>query len=119
MNRRFLVILAILVSLLPFGFSFGLTTVIGDNHTASSSHMRMMGCDDISHDSGCVEMSAETPLHDDCCSDHCDSSFGSQLCVGNEYTFELPTGHLFQTYFSAGISGPVPSTLLRPPQLHA
>lgn len=116
MNKRFLLMLAIVVGLLPFGPSFGFSSISADNRTYLQSHSDMADCPDIAHASGCAGMSAERPLHDNCCSDHCDSSFGSQLCVGTEYTFELPSGHLFQTCAIALLTDPLPTTLLRPPQ---
>jgi hypothetical protein len=117
MNKRFLMILALLVGLLPFGLSFGFTSLAGEGHTLSQSHSDRVDCADMAHSGDCVGMSADAPLHDDCCSDHCDSSFGSQLCAGTEYSFELPSGHLFQSYGIAQVTDPVPTTLLRPPQI--
>ncbi len=110
--------LAILVALLPFGLSFGFPNISDDSHTYLQLHSDRGDCADSAHATGCAGMSAESPLHDNCCSDHCDSSFGSQLCVGTEYNFELPSGHRFQSYGIARVTDPMPTTLLRPPQTY-
>lgn len=116
MNNRFLLMLAILVGLLSFGPNYGFSTHADGNQAYLQSHSDLGDCADTEHSVGCVGMSAERPLHDNGCSDHCDSSFGSQLCINTEYTFELPSGHLFQTHATARLTDPVPTTLLRPPQ---
>lgn len=119
MSKRFAVMLLMLISLLPFGLSYGLSIQASDNHASAQQHSNRADCADASHEMGCSGMSAETPLHDDCCSNHCDSSLNSQLCVGTEYNFELPSGHLFHSSATSWVAGPVPPTLLRPPQTHS
>ncbi|MCW8891023.1 MAG: hypothetical protein OQL20_10220 [Sedimenticola sp.] len=110
--------LTFIVSLLPFGLNYGLASIVDGNASASNVHNSMMACAERGHVDGCEKLSHDVPLHDDCCSDHCDTSSGSQLCVGTEYPIDLPSGHLFQTATSTWITGPVPPALLRPPQLH-
>lgn len=117
-NKRVLLILTLLVGVLPFGLGYGLTTLLDDSHAASQTHTSPMGCAEMTHADACEAMLNDSPWHDDCCSDHCDTSPGSQLCAGSDYSLELPSGHLFQSASSAWVSGPVPPTLLRPPQPH-
>lgn len=114
LNRRYLILLALLVGLLPFSFSYAvLVTLEMPLHSAQMDHSPCAEQADPQH---CTDVAKQGMPHEKCCSDHCDSSLGGQLYVAAEYGLQLPRGHYYQPHHSSWVSGPVPPTLLHPPQ---
>lgn len=118
LKQHCLILLALLVGLLPFSFSYGVALPAGAaTHGPSMDHQAP--CIDHSSMEHCAEAGGDMPSHDDCCSDHCDSSFGGQLFAAVEYGSLLPRSHRYRAHHSSWTSGPVPPTLLHPPQASA
>ncbi|MCW8907395.1 MAG: hypothetical protein OQL28_09095 [Sedimenticola sp.] len=118
LKQWYLILLALLVGLLPFSFSYGVAQPsITKIHMASMDHPSP--CMDQSGMDHCPEAGVDTPAHDDCCSDHCDSSFGGQLFVAVQYGVLVPRAHHYRAHRFSWVSGPVPPTLLHPPRAAA
>jgi len=118
LKQHCLILLALLVGLLPFSFSYGVA-LPADTAMHGSSMDHPAPCIEQSNMDHCAEVGVDSPSHDDCCSDHCDSSFGGQLFVAVEYGLLLPRTHHYRAHHLSWVSGPVPPTLLHPPQATA
>lgn len=118
LNRCNLILLALLVGLLPLNFSFSMT-----NSPGAMMHVAPMqdhsACDESVDGHPCAMTGIEKPAHDDCCGDHCDSSFGGHLFIAVSYGLQLPPGHRYQENPLTWIAGPIPPILLHPPQYAA
>lgn len=117
LKKRFIVVLALLVGLLPFSFSYGFGTDSADAHPPG--HQHKVSADDCDQNAGCTDLVTASSTDDDCCSDKCDSSFGNHLALGIEYGLQLPSGRQYQESGRFWRSGPIPPTLLRPPPVHS
>lgn len=105
-KQWFVVLLALWVGL--FSLAYALPT------TAMS--ISDADCDQLVHDSACVDAGKVKPGPHECGNDTCEISFGGQLFVAVEYSVALLSDRLFESTPQLWITGPVPSTLLRPPQ---
>lgn len=115
LKKPFVILLTLLVSLLPFSFSYGLDFPSTDAHPMAHEHAINADCAQPADTDHCLEMTQSPVADEDCCSDHCDSSFGAQPGIAVEYSLWFPPGRQYQDHRRAWTSGPIPSMLLRPP----
>ncbi len=115
--------LALFVSLLPFRFSYALPQSSTDSHVAPHQHSFQSGCTRITSGGECAAVTGNAQTGDQtgekCCSHHCDSSFGAQICIDVGYRFQIPSGRLYPNTHRVWTPGPVPPTLLHPPSTFA
>ncbi|MEJ1354603.1 MAG: hypothetical protein RPU52_03735 [Candidatus Sedimenticola sp. (ex Thyasira tokunagai)] len=107
-------LLTIMLAVLPF------TTVYSDScHPGVGADMEMQGqilmmdCPHPEHSGDMVH--TEQTSDDNCCSDHCDASFGVQLYLGGEWVYTFPSASVFATYTPSVMPNPLISSFLRPP----
>ncbi|WP_029132920.1 hypothetical protein [Sedimenticola selenatireducens] len=119
LKKRFVIMLTLFVSLLPFSFSHALVAEVSKPVPMSQQHTMKADCVQSAAGVHCVDMTHNSPADEDCCGDHCDGSFGTQPGVAVEYGLQVCAGQLFQNASSIWTPGPIPATLLRPPSLRS
>jgi|GEM_PF-2990893 len=115
LKKRFVIMLTLFVSLLPFSFSYGLAAAVAKAHPMSHSHNMKTDCAKSGADTHCIDMTQASSTDGDCSSGHCDSSLAAQPGVAVEYGLQISTGQQLRTAGRVWTSGPIPPTLLRPP----
>jgi hypothetical protein len=107
-----LLVLIIAVVMLPLKTT-GVFSFDPDNRTTMGS-MQDSGapCD---HPDICPDMPSDTQAHEQCCSDHCDSSFGAQICVERRFFLAVNGLELDEPAYLDRIPDPVVEHFLRPP----
>lgn len=119
LKKRFVIMLTLFVSLLPFSFSHAPTATLSKAHPMSQQHTMKADCMQPATAAHCIDMSQAAPADEDCCSDHCDGSFGTPAGIAVEYGLQVCAGQLFQNASRIWTPGPIPATLLRPPSLRS
>jgi len=119
LKKRFVVMLTLFVSLLPFSFGHALTPTVNPAHPMSQPHTMKVDCMQSATGVHCIHMTHNSPADEDCCGDHCDGAFGTQPGVAVEYGLQVCAGQLFQNASQIWTPGPIPATLLRPPSLRS
>jgi hypothetical protein len=115
LKKRFILVLALFVSLLPFRFSYGLTVTVPDLQQKMHQHIMDVDCPQPGDNAHCLDMTLVSAADENCCSDQCDSSFGAQPGVAIEYGLLISSDRQFQAASDVWTTGPIPPTLLRPP----
>lgn len=119
LGKRFVIMLTLFVSLLPFSFSHAPTATVSKHYPASQQHTMKADCVQSATGAHCIDMTQNSPADEDCCGDHCDGSFGTQPGIAVEYGLQVCAGQLFQNASRIWTPGPIPATLLRPPSLRS
>ncbi|PLX61820.1 hypothetical protein [Sedimenticola selenatireducens] len=119
LKKRFVIMLILFVSLLPYSFSHGFMAAATKAHPVSQQHTMKADCVQSATAAHCIYMTQNSPADEDCCGDHCDGSFGTQPGVAVEYGLQVCAGQLFQNASRIWTPGPIPATLLRPPSLRS
>lgn len=119
LKKRFILTLALFVSLLPFSFSHGSATAATKIHFQSPQHTLKTDCHGPDVNAHRTDLSRVSPGDCDCCGDHCDSSCTTLSGIAVEYRPQIYAGQMFRSSGGVRPFGPVPPALLRPPRPHA
>lgn len=107
--------LLLLMALLPLTASYAVSHASADEMRAFvSANGAHAGCKMADHHD-CKKLQTEKSNHDDCCKNHCDSSFGAQICTDTSLTADIPCADTYADEDSGWAPNPEPSLLLRPP----
>jgi hypothetical protein len=110
-------VLALTLIVLPFSTSFGFF-MTDSNFSMISEHTDSVECNGQTTDTLCIQISdheqhAETD--DECCSDHCNSFSGAQICTDITQASDIPLTDDYITTLSPRFTDLIPSQILRPP----
>jgi len=113
-------LLALTLAVLPFSTSFGFF-MAGSDFGMTAGHADFEGCSDIADDAAaCLQVSdlqQHADTDDECCSDHCDSFSGAQICTDITQETDIPFTDEYTAAISPRVSDLIPTQLLRPPLL--
>lgn len=103
---------------LPFSSSFGLLVTDADHSTAGSP-AESLECDSNTDDLSCLQLSGQdnySDTEDACCTDHCDSFSGAQICPDSVQVADNPLTDEFTAARPPQLADLTLSRLLRPPR---
>ncbi len=112
-------LLALTLAVLPFSTSFGFF-MTGSDFSMTAGHADSVACSENADHAACPQMSDQqhdAAADDVCCSDHCDSFSGAQICTDIAQETDIPFTDEYTAAVSPRVSDLIPTRLLRPPLL--
>lgn len=108
-------LLLLLLALLPLTASASAAHAgvneVGGTVSADTLHTECATSDHAT----CDQLQSEKGNHDDCCKNHCNSSFGAQISTEHLLTPDIPHANIYALEDAPWVPTPEPKFLLRPP----
>lgn len=82
---------------------------------AAQEQPMMVDCQQMEKHAECQKHIGQTAADENCCSDHCDATFGAQLCLSSDITYDFPSAQVFTTHIPSAVPDPLIFSFLRPP----
>lgn len=111
--------LALALVVLPFSTSFGFfMSNFNSSMDMDLGHTESVECGNKTATPTCLQLSDQeqhADTDDECCSDHCDSFSGAQICTDKILETDIPFTDEYLATTTPRISDLIPSQILRPP----